>query len=438
MKSFIIIGAGISGLTAAVTLKKHGCSVTVLESTEEPGGVAKTLVKDGFRCELGPNTLMVSQPETVTFLKENNLWESAIEAAPFAKNRFVIKNQKLISIPLSPYTFLTTRLLSFQSKLKVIHGLFSSKQITPEEIVADFFDQTFGKEVLQEMVDPFISGIWAGNPAQLNLKHAFPKLFFLKQKHGSLIKAFLNRKKNDVRRRLISWPEGLGYLSQKLAKTLSNELHFNTEVQAIHRENNQFYVRTQTQIFKSDYLILATHTSSTAQLLTPLFAEAISLSKISRASLNVVHLGFDRSAIQHPLNGFGVLISRTRKIRTLGALFSSTLFPQRAPNNQILLTAFVGGIQDPDAINFSDEALVKGVLNDLKPYLDINHPPIFQNIVRWPNAIPQYDSHHHHVLELCQKIENEIPGLFLLGNYRGGISLENVLINAQQLANRLV
>lgn len=435
MKSILIIGAGISGLTAAITLKKQGHSVIVLEASEAPGGVAQTLLKQGFRCELGPNTFMVSQPETVSFLKDNQLWNETLDAAPLAKNRFVVQNGQLVPLPLNPLTLFSTPLLSFQGKKKIIQGLLSTTPAQPQESVASFFKREFGEEVLKEMVDPFISGIWAGDPQQLNLRYAFPKLYALKKGTRSLAKAFLTKGKTDFKRRLISWPEGLGHLSKKLAYQLGQDIHFNVKANSIQREKNKFCVTTNTKIYTSDNLILATPLAATLQLI-PSLSETNALTHIPRASLNVIHLGFHRSDLQHPLNGFGVLISRARSIRTLGALFSSTLFPQRAPEDQILLTAFIGGMHDPEAVQLPEEILLTQVQNDLRPLLKITGTPSFQNVVRWPLAIPQYDLNQSAVLESCQKIENQIPGLYLLGNYCGGISLENVMLSALQVANR--
>ncbi|MEZ5405959.1 MAG: protoporphyrinogen oxidase [Verrucomicrobiia bacterium] len=433
MKSVLIIGAGLSGLTAATALKKSGYSVILLETSQSPGGVAQTILKDGFRCELGPNTFLVSQPETVRFLKENDLWENAMDAAPLVKNRFVVKNEKLTPLPLNPLSLLSTPLISWQGKRQLCHGLFSSSPVKSEETIANFFRQEFGKEILQEMVDPFISGIWAGNPEQLILRHAFPKLYRIKNESKNLVHAFLKKKKTGVKRRLISWPEGLGFLSQKLAS--HQTIHYQTEALAITQKNNQFHVETNKKSFTSDFVILAASLSQISKLLTPIIPEPKNFPTIPQASLNVIHLGFHRAAIQHPLNGFGVLISRQRNIRTLGALFPSTLFPQRAPDNHILLTAFLGGVQDPTAIALSNEMLLEQIQSDLAPLLGITQKPTFHHIVRWPQAIPQYDIHYDSFLDLYQNVEHQFPGLYLLGNYRGGISLENVILNALKLSD---
>ncbi len=433
----IVIGAGISGLTAALALKNKGIDTLLLEANPYVGGAAHTLHRDGYLCESGPNTLMLSSPEAIQFLEKTGLLSSALDAAPHAKKRFVVQEGKLIPLPVSPFAFCTNNILSWKAKFRLFREPFISKGTNENETIANFFRRRFGEEVLHELVDPFISGIYAGDPERLILCHALPKLYELEKTHGSLIRGMICSKKKGQQNRLISWPGGLSDLAKGLAASLGECVLLSTPVRWIKKERNQFVIGTDKKEFQSDRVILATDIHQAESLLSPIFQEAASLKKMTSAPMCVVHLGFQRSVIGHPLDGFGVLISRKRKIRTLGALFSSTLFPSRAPEGYVLLTAFVGGMHDLESVSLNDATLIQTVLKDLTPLLGITGAPTFQNIIRWPRAIPQYEKDYSHVLETCGEVEKTYLGLYLLGNYRGGISLSDCLTQAKTLVDKI-
>jgi protoporphyrinogen/coproporphyrinogen III oxidase len=432
----IIIGAGVSGLSAAVTLIRQGIQPLVLDANSHVGGVAHSFSREGYLCEAGPNTLLVSTPELEDFLTENNLLDSAVEAAPHAKKRFVVQNNQLVALPHSPFSLLTSPVLSSKGKLRLIRELWTAAGTKEKETLADFVERRFGTEVLQEFVDPFVSGIYSGDPKKLLVQTAFPKLWELEQKHGSLLRGMIQTR-SRVRRRLLSWSGGFSEFSQKLASPLEKNLLLSQRVKSIEQSGSSFVVHTDHNTFETPKLIIATPAHSAATLAAPLVPEISKLSELPHASLATVHLGFPVAAVDHPLDGFGVLISRARKIRTLGCLFSSTLFPGRAPSGHILLTAFMGGVHDPQAAEEPYGKLVEMTLSDLRPLLGIRNLPVFTHVTRWRQAIPQYEESSYGLEALLQSWEAKVPGLHFLGSYRGGISLSDCLLNGHRLAKRL-
>ena len=437
-RTAVVIGAGVSGLAAATILRRRGWRTTVVDSSERVGGAARAFRRDGFLCEEGPNTLLVSRAETRGFLEETGMLAKACESAPSAKNRFVVLGGKLVAIPTSPPSFFASPLLSLGAKLRLCAEPFLPRGGNPDETLADFVRRRMGPEPLRELVGPFVSGVFAGDPERLIVRHAFARLWHLEQEHGSLIRGAMKRGGGTgPKGKLVSWPGGLQDLPEALAREVG-DVRLRTEVSALRREGTRLMVECSTGAISANRVILATDVDTAARLLEPHVGDAVRpFRTIPFAPICVVHLGFRREDVGHPLNGFGALISRARGIRTLGTLFSSTLFPGRASEGKVLLTAFVGGVLDPQAVSLDDEALVGQVLRDLGPLLHFKAPPIFRNTARWPRAIPQYESRHGEVVAACEAAEAALPGLHLIGNFRGGISMNDCLGNAVALASSL-
>lgn len=436
--SVVIIGAGISGLAAAVTLKRGGIDPLVIEALPQPGGSARTLLRDGYLCEAGPNTLMLSNPEVAGFLQETGLLAAALDAAPHAKKRFVAQGGRLVALPSSPVSFALSGALSWRAKLRMLCEPFIPKGVREDETLAEFVRRRLGEEPLHELVGPFVSGVYAGDPERLVVRHALPKLHRLEQAHGSLIRGAIRLRQGAAPKgRLLSWPGGLAEMAAALAGLLGNRIRFSSPVERLRREADGWVIDCNGAKVRTQRVVLATDVATAVRLLEPVFHDVGPLRNIPVAPMAVIHLGFERLAVKHPLDGFGVLISRRRGLRTLGALFSSTLFPGRAPADRVLLTAFMGGMLDREVLALDDRAIIETVLRDLTPLLGIRAPAVFRNLTRWPRAIPQYERDHPRVLEACGRAEAACPGLELIGNYRGGISLEACLANGRALGLRL-
>lgn len=443
-KSCLIIGAGATGMGAALTLREAGWAVTIVAEEPAPGGSARSFRDHGFLCEAGPNTALLSKPEVIAFLEKHGALANAIDAAPNAKRRFLLRNGQLMAIPTSPPGLIGTPLLSPLGKLRVLGDLFAPRGTDDDESVLSFFSRRIGAEASREFLDPFVSGIYAGDASRLVMRHAMPAIFQMERQHGGIVRGFLAKAKERKRQglprtksRLVSWPGGIGQLFSILSKPLGASLMTSARVERITREGDRFVARCPQGTLEAQHLIIATPAREAARLAAPLSEAAGKLAEIPQAPMCVVHLGYTRQQVGHPLDGFGALISRARGVRTLGVLFSSTLFPGRAPENHVLLTAFIGGRKDPEVLQLNDRDLTAAVLFDIAPLLGINGNPVFHHVTRWPEAIPQYEPGHDRFITACERAESQCPGLHLAGNYRGGISMPDCLLQGINLAAKL-
>lgn len=454
----LVIGAGASGLAAAWELARAGHAVTVLEQRPTPGGNIRSLREDGWQVEIGPNTLMV-KPPLYELLCELDLDGEAIFAGAAGKKRYIAKDGKTLALPTHPLMALFNPLIGLGSWAKILREPWvKPPRNHREETLAEFVERRLGRNVLDYLVDPFVSGVYAGDPRRLSVEAAMPKLHALEREHGSLIRGGLaamrqarqraktgaEKMPSEWRGKLISFPRGIQTLTDRLAERIDAQanaaIHCDHAVQSVRRQGETWQVEdARGQIWQARHLVLATPAHVSAKLLAPLDAMlAEPLDEIVYPPVAAVALGFPPGLIAHPLDGFGVLIPRRERRRTLGALFSSTLFSERAPEGHKLITAFIGGRQDPDAFEMSDEEMARQVINDLGGLLGIEGPPVWQRVNRWPKAIPQYELGHLARIKRLDQALAHHPGLSLIGNWRDGIAVGDCLENGRALADKVL
>ncbi len=452
----LVIGAGASGLAAAWRLAREGRQVTVLEAGDTPGGNIQSRRDEEWQVEIGPNTLMV-KPPLHALLDELDLTDEAIFAGEAGKKRYIAKGKQMYALPTHPLKAPFNPLLGPRSILRILREPWVRRG-TGEETLARFVERRLGRHLLDYLVDPFVSGVYAGDPARLSVEAAMPKLAALEREHGSLIRGGLAAMKRARRERreggesmprewrgkLISFPGGIQTLTDRLAAGIDDAadgaIVCGRHVETVEPTADGWRaIDRQGTVWQARRLVLATPAHVSAELLRPVDALlAEPLDEIVYPPVAAVALGFPSGVVAHPLDGFGVLIPRREARRTLGALFSSTLFPNRAPHGHKLITAFIGGRQDPEALEMSDAELARQVGNDLGDLLGLEGQPVWQRVARWPCAIPQYELGHLARIErLDQALENH-PGLSLLGNWRGGIAVGDCLENGQALARRIL
>lgn len=439
--SVAILGSGISGLSTAYALSKKGAKVTVYEQSSEAGGSIRTGQKDGWLIEHGPNTLMVRSKKIWNLLEELGLKYEILEANQKAKKRFIVKNGKPLPLPGSLMDFLQTGLFSAKAKLRLLKEPFINPGNKADECIADFVSRRLGKEILDYAINPFVAGIFAGDPQKLSVKHTFGKLYELEQEYGSLSKGMIKKKKGTAgKKALISFKKGLQTLPQALHDELGKSVKLNHHISTLEFSENRWQLQFENgESAKHDIIIssLPAHSLSAIMQQEKITRITDRLEKIPYAPMSVLHLGYKNENIHHPLDGFGMLVPEVEEFEILGALFSSTLFPGRAPENHSLFTVFLGGARNPDLAHRSKDELIEKTRLDLDQLLGISGTPEFANHTYWKQAIPQYEVGYDNYLETMKEAEKESKGLFLTGNIRGGVSVPDCIGNGFETAEKV-
>lgn len=451
MGAIAVVGAGVAGLTAAYRLKQQGARVVLYEAVDRCGGVVRTERRDGYLAELGPNSLNAPSPRVRALLAELGLEGSLLPASPVAKNRYVVKKKKLLPLPMSPQDFLTSRLLSNGAKLAVFgEALVEPGDGAMDESIGSFIRRRFNQEILDYIANPFVGGIYAGDPEQLSLRHAMPKLYGLERSHGSVMKAFAGmmraRKKEepaegaDPAGSLMSFRAGLQEVPDALAKGLGPMVRLRAPVTQIRAGPKGWTVAAAfqpTELYDGIVYAAPAHCLDDVDLAFPGGDRLKTLSSMVYPPVAVVALGFRREEVAHPLDGFGFLVPEVERRNVLGVIFSSTLFAGRAPEGHVLLTAFVGGVRNPDLANADVPTITARVQDDLRSLLGVSGEPSFRAFQLWPKAIPQYDLTYGRYKEIMDEAERRNPGLALAGSYREGVAVAEAIGSGEAAAARV-
>jgi len=439
-----IIGAGITGLSAACTLQKSGEDVALFEKNSEPGGAIKTVSDSNWLLEYGPNSLLLKDKSVLNFIRQLGLDEQIVEAGSDADKRYILKNNELVPLPGNPTDAIRTPLFSTKAKIRILAEPFISRSKNSEETVESFVTRRLGREFCDYALNPFIAGIFAGRPDRLSIRHAFPAMYEMEQSYGSLMigaVAGSKKRKNEgrIKRRLISFEQGLQHLPFTIAKHL-NRIHYSEKIIGIEGTGNSWILRSgQNEFGPFNRVIINIPAHKLSEMDWPHKSPALSVfKKIQYPPVSVIVFGFKKEQIAHPLDGFGFLVPEMEKRKILGTLFSSTLFGGRAPDNHVLLTTFVGGMRQPDLAEIQSEKLFDVVLNELADILQISGNPIFREHIFWPKAIPQYEPGYDNIINGFEKLEKEFKGLNFAGNFRGGISVPDCIKNGIALGEKLL
>ncbi|WP_251976089.1 protoporphyrinogen oxidase [Salinicola avicenniae] len=448
----LVVGGGATGLAATWSLARRGRRVALLERGAAFGGNLQTERDGDWQIEHGPNTVIM-KPPLYALLEQLELLDEAQAANAVANKRYVVLDGQLEALPMKPLAALRSPLIGWRGWARLAREPFIGRARGDEESLAGFVERRLGERILRRMIDPFVSGVYAGDPARLSVQAAMPRLAALEANHGSLIRGGLKRLRQARREpspipaawrgKLVSFPRGLQQLAERLAERIAAQpqaaLVADCEIVALRRDGAIWVAESAAgRQWRARDLVLAVPAPVAARLLRPLDeALAAPLTEIAYPPVNAVALGFREADIGHPLDGFGVLIPRAEGRRTLGALFSSTLFPGRAPAGHKLLNVFIGGRQDPEAATGDDAEQVARVIAELRDLLGIRGEPVWQRVTRWPQAIPQYELGHLARLEALDAALAAQDGLHLAGNWRGGIAVGDCLENGRLLGEAL-
>jgi len=436
----LVVGAGISGLVCAYALRKAGVDAQVVECSVFPGGVIRSERRHGYLLEFGPQSFNATSA-LLNLCSELHIDDQLLQAPPAAP-RYVLVKGMLRPVPLNPPAFIASSLFNPLTKLRVLRDILGRS--TPpqnEESVAAFTRRKFSRELLDKLVGPFVSGIYAGDPERLSLRSAFPQLYEAEKSAGSVIRGLLfsarKRAPSAEKPTLQSFRDGNQTLIHALAANLGSNLRCGVTAQHIRIATASRGSRTDTPTFEvtvlandweelltANRLIIATPAHQAAILLRgvdPQFESALSL--IPYAPVAVVSLGYPKTAIRHPLAGFGFLVPRSSGLRILGTVWNSSLFLNRAPDGHVLLTSFVGGATDAGFVALPESEIASTVHRELASVLGISQPPSFSHVHAWRRAIPQYNlGHLQHISQLTQ-IQNKHQSIRLIGNYHRGPAL---------------
>lgn len=467
MKSVAIIGAGITGLTAAFYLKRKGLTVTVYEASNRVGGVIQSLRQDGYLAEFGPNTLLETSPKISQLVKDAGLQSRRLDPDPKSEARYVVRYGRPIVMPGGPGGFFTTDLFTWKAKLAVLREPFIPRRRDGvEETIGQFVVRRFNQEFLDHAIDALVAGIYAGDPHKLSVVHAFPKLKALEDNYGSMIKGQIlgareRKKRGEVakdRAPKFSFDEGLQVLPDTLAAQLGDAVKLNTAVTKLGKSRSGWTVHTQTVLgggmeehdavaFCGTAPKLAelevsgapsTGSASFSNPNEPSRCSALqTFAEIRYPPVASVVLGFRREDVAHDCCGFGMLIPKIEGFKSLGTIFSSSLFPNRAPTGHLTLTTYLGGERYPELALLPEDKLVELVCADLQKLLGVRGQPTFRHVVVYPRAIPQYNVGYGRFKELMTKIEAEAPGFYLAGHYRDGVSLSDSILSGVNVAERV-
>ncbi|RMF85512.1 MAG: protoporphyrinogen oxidase [Nitrospirae bacterium] len=442
----LVIGAGATGLACASALAAAGVEVVVVDDRPAPGGVIQSERVAGYLLERGPNSTLNTSVRVERWLAELGVAGDRLRGPAAASKRYIVRRGRLCPLPTSPLAFLTTPVWSWRGKLRLLaEPLIPRGRPGDQEPVARFVRRRIGREGLDYALDPFVSGVYAGDPERISIEAAFPLMAQLERDHGSLVVGMVRtaraRKRDPDRpadRTLYSFREGMQQPMRAAAARLGPRLRLGVRVARLAPAAGGLRAEGEGFALTARRVVCAVPAYAAARLLAELRPEAAArLAEIEHNPVAQVYLGYRRGDVGHPLDGFGCLFPSKEGCLTLGSLWSSTLFPGRAPEGCVLLTNFAGGARHREILEMEPEAIRERVVAELAPLLGLAAEPAFAEVRLLPRAIPHYTLGHRARVEAIERAAAAVPGLTLTGNYLQGVSVADCWRRGLLLADRL-
>ena len=454
-----IIGGGISGLSAAWYLQKSDPSLhyTVLEGGEVWGGKIQTDQMDGFTIEGGADAFITQKPWGLQLARDLGLEDELLGTNDHMRKVFVLNNGKptplpdgvMLIVPTKFMPFVLSPLISLRGKLRMGMELFiRPKRDGQDETLADFIKRRLGAEALDKIAEPLMAGIYNAEAEYQSLLATFPRFRTLEEKYGSITRGMLAGKRHAAQNgassakkppMFITLKNGTHRLIEALAEQLTGDLCLDSGVKTIERlEDGGFNIKLANgDPLQADAVVITTPAYVAAKMLQNIAPNAAeTLDTIRYVSTGTISIAYRRSEIQHPLNGFGIVIPRSENRQINAITWSSTKFDHRAPDDQVLLRIFFGGSRTPQTFALDDDELLSVVCKELREIMGIDAEPTLHRIFRWHNANPQYDLGH---LERVDEIESALPsGVFVTGSPYRGVGIPDCVYQSQQTVEKLL
>ena len=427
----VVVGAGIAGLAAALELQQQVHDVLVLDPSDRPGGVMRTDHVSGYVIERGPNTFQVKAPMLAS-LQRDRVDAHLIKATPASRRRCVYHDGRLEPVPMSPAALVGTPLLSARAKGRLLIEPFVRRGDGGDESVAAFVERRLGREVVQNLVGPFLTGVYAGDEERLGAEPVFGSLVAAERRAGSIVLgfaagAFGGRQPKGLRG-VHSAQKGLGPFARVLAELLVEPPALGARVSGVRRDGSDWLISVSGESgetrLRTQRLVVATPAREAAEILRGVSADAAAeLDEIEYAPIVSVALGVRPEDVVTPIEGFGFLVPKGAGISLLGCLFMSQLFPGRAPEGHELLQCMIGGLRRPDLVDLPDDRLAEQLHADLDRVLGLKGAPDLLTASRWTRAVPQPGPGHcARVARILSRFAEQ-PGLALAGSWRAGVSV---------------
>ncbi|PKV76420.1 protoporphyrinogen oxidase [Pontibacter ramchanderi] len=434
-----IIGAGISGLSLAYYLQRQGVAYDLFEAGSEVGGNMRTLRKNGYTFELGPNTLQMNE-ELLQLITELKLETELLPLTPRNNKRYVLHKGKLHPVPSSPKCFLANDIFSKEDKYRILQERKQPPAEVENETISDFFERRFGVKQMDYLAAPMISGLYGGDPRQLLVNKAHPELKELETAYGSVLEGMVQRKKRGVFQRAFSFRNGMSTLPEAIADKLIS-LHLDHKVEFITRIKGKYIISCASNgdhdNEEYDKLVLALPAHQAAELIEFTYpGMAAALQNINYPPMAVVHTVYNRAEVGHPLQGFGALHPWEEQSFTSGSIWTSSLFEGRCRPHEVMLTSFVGGTRFAEHALLNERSLLEQVHRELCETYQIKAlAPVYQHVHLWPHAMPQFDLYikdAHHMAEVLEQ-----DGLFISANWYAGVSVPGCVREAKAIATKI-
>lgn len=463
MTRIAIVGGGISGLTAAYSFEKARAQGTpieyrLFESSSRLGGACYSEIVDGCVIEAGPDSFVSEKPWAATLARELGIGDQLIGSNDNERKTWIVSGQRLIPLPdglmfLVPTKILPTAfspLFSWSTKFRMARELLHPpRPMHGDETVAAFVERHFGREMVDRLADPMLSGIYGGDTDQLSVRATLARFVTMEEKYGSLSRAMLvaTRKMQSAMAGkpkpplFTSMRNGMQQLVDCLVRRVTPHcVQRNTHVQSISRRGDEYLLQLSTgETSTFDAVILATPANIAGRLLANIDSHlSDDLQQIPYSSSATVILVYDLADLAHLPSGHGFLVPRKEGRRMRACTFVHKKFPHRAPPDKGILRCFMGGANDPAILDQSDDEILAIVGRELRDILHLDALPKLVRIFRWRGAMAQYPPGHLERVERIEKAVAAIPGIALAGNAFHGIGVPDCIRSGTTAAETLL